>query len=96
MVKKIHVRIAGIDAPEGAHFGRTPQPYSAEALHWLKNYLGGRRVRVYVYSKDQYDRVVASAKVRKGLFRRDVGLQMLKAGMATLYVTLSYPFPSPP
>lgn len=81
----VHIRIAGVDAPEGAHFGRTPQPYSAEALEWLKNYVCGRNVRAYVHSKDQYDRVVANVKVRKGFFRKDVGLEMLKAGMATVY-----------
>jgi endonuclease YncB( thermonuclease family) len=42
-------------------------------------------VRVYVYRRDQYDRVVATAYVRRGLLRRDVGLQMLKRGLATVY-----------
>jgi len=29
--------------------------------------------------------VIASVKVREGLFRRDVGLEMLKAGKAAIY-----------
>jgi endonuclease YncB( thermonuclease family) len=45
----------------------------------------GRRVRVNVWRKDQYGRVVGTAYVRKGLFKRDVSLAMLQAGMATLY-----------
>ncbi|KAF8245938.1 SNase-domain-containing protein [Wilcoxina mikolae CBS 423.85] len=81
----VHVRLAGIDAPECAHFGNKAQPYSAEALAWLKAYVGDRRVRAYLHSKDQFDRVVATVKVRRGLQRRDVGLEMLKAGMATVY-----------
>ncbi|PQE20181.1 putative endonuclease lcl3 protein [Rutstroemia sp. NJR-2017a BBW] len=83
--KTIHVRLAGIDAPEGAHFGKVAQPFSAEALAWLKNYILDRRVRAYIYKRDQYDRVVATVYVRRFLFRRDVGMEMLKAGMATVY-----------
>lgn len=45
----------------------------------------GKRVRVYVYKADQYSRVVGSAYVWKGLWRRDVSMQMLKAGLATIY-----------
>lgn len=82
---KIHVRIAGVDAPELAHFGRPAQPYSNEALAWLTSYLLHRRVRVYIYRRDQYDRVVATVFVRRWLLRRDVGLEMLKAGLATVY-----------
>lgn len=82
---QIHVRLAGVDAPELAHFGRPSQPYAQEALDWLKGYVLNRRVRAYVYKKDQYDRVVATVYVRKGFLRRDVGLQMLKAGLATVY-----------
>lgn len=81
----IHVRIAGIDAPEGAHFGKPAQPYSAEALEWLKSYILNRRVRAYIYKRDQYERVVATVSVRRFLFRRDVGKEMLKAGLAAVY-----------
>jgi endonuclease YncB( thermonuclease family) len=84
-ISQIHVRLAGIDAPEQAHFGRPAQPHSAEALAWLRNYLLNSRVRAYIYKRDQYDRVVATVYVRRGLLRRDVGLQMLKSGMATVY-----------
>ncbi|KAL2436720.1 putative endonuclease lcl3 [Exophiala dermatitidis] len=81
----IHVRLAGIDAPELAHFGRPSQPYAQEALDWLTAYILGKRVRTYVYKIDQYSRVVGTAYVWKGLLRRDVGLQMLRAGLATVY-----------
>lgn len=82
---QIQVRLAGIDAPEGGHFGKPAQPHSAEALGWLKNYILNRRVRAYIYKRDQYERVVATVFVRRFLFRRDVGLEMLKAGLATVY-----------
>lgn len=44
-----------------------------------------RRVRAYIYKRDQYDRVVATVWVRRFLFRKDVGREMLKAGFATVY-----------
>ncbi|EXJ87106.1 hypothetical protein A1O3_04064 [Capronia epimyces CBS 606.96] len=81
----IHVRLAGIDAPELAHFGRPSQPYAPEALDWLTAYVLGKRVRAYVYKIDQYSRVVGTVYVWKGLLRRDVGLQILRAGLATVY-----------
>lgn len=85
MVEQIHIRIAGVDAPELAHFGRPAQPYSTEALEWLRGYILHRRVRAYIYRRDQYDRVIATVYVRRGLLRRDVGLQLLKRGLATVY-----------
>ncbi|MDI1488295.1 MAG: putative endonuclease lcl3 [Ramalina farinacea] len=83
--KTVQIRLAGIDAPEMAHFGRPEQPGGKEALDWLTKYLLGKRVRAYVYRKDQYDRAVASVYVWKWLIRRDVGLQMLRKGLATVY-----------
>lgn len=83
--KTIHIRLAGIDAPELAHWGKPGQPYSAEAMAWLENYIYNRRVRAYIYKRDQYERVVATVWVRRFLFRRDVGKEMLKAGWATVY-----------
>lgn len=45
-------------------------------------------MRAYVYKRDQYDRVVATVYVRRPPFffpRRDVGLEMLRRGLATMY-----------
>lgn len=82
---QIHIRIAGVDAPELAHWGREAQPYSKEALDWLTAYVHHRRVRVHIFRRDQYDRVVAQVTVRRWLRKRDVGLEMLKMGLATVY-----------
>lgn len=82
----LHVRIAGVDAPECAHFGRPEQPYSKEALEWLRSFVGGRYVRVYPYRRDQYDRIVCTAVRRRWLvWKQDVGHTMLKRGLATVY-----------
>ena len=82
----LHVRIAGVDAPEMAHFGRPEQPHSKEALEWLKSFILQKRVRVYPYRRDQYDRVVCTVVRRRWLvWKQDVGLTMLKRGLATVY-----------
>ena len=81
----IHVRIAGVDAPELPHFGHQGQPGGQEALDWLKSYVLGRKVRVWCYRRDQYDRVVGTAFLWRWGRRRDVGAEMLKSGWATVY-----------
>ncbi|KAK8056363.1 Micrococcal nuclease [Apiospora rasikravindrae] len=83
--KTIPIRIAGIDAPEGAHFGRQAQPFATDALAWLSEYLLGKRIRAKIYRRDQYDRIVATVFVRRFFIRRDVGFEMLKRGLATTY-----------
>lgn len=82
---QIPIRLAGVDAPEGAHFGKPAQPFSAEALKWLSDYILHRNVRAYVYRKDHYDRIVATVYVRRWLIRRNVGLEMVKRGLAVTY-----------
>lgn len=42
-------------------------------------------MRAYIWKRDQYDRVVATVYVRRFFIKRDVGLQMLKQGLATTY-----------
>lgn len=84
--RTVHVRVAGIDAPEAAHFGRPAQPYSQEALDWLRRTVLHKYVRAYPYAKDQYGRVVSSVFLSRWLFfKTDVGLSMIKNGLATVY-----------
>lgn len=42
-------------------------------------------MRAKIYKRDQYDRIVATVFVRRFLIRKDVGLEMLKRGLATTY-----------
>ena len=58
---------------------------SGEALRWLSDYILHRNVRAYIYKRDQYNRIVATVYVRRFLLRRDVGLEMVKRGLATTY-----------
>lgn len=88
----INVRLAGIDAPEMAHFGHAPQPFAPEAKEWLARLVQGRRVRIQLHRIDQYGRAVASVWVRRRrwphvLWPRwwNVSLAMVTDGFATLY-----------
>ncbi|KAF9174305.1 putative endonuclease lcl3 [Mortierella sp. AD011] len=83
----LHIRVAGVDAPEGAHFGMPAQPFSQESLQWLRGELLGKTVLVKPYSKDRYDRVVSMAWY-PGLmpfFKKNVSVEMLKMGYAQIY-----------
>lgn len=79
------IRLCGVDAPENAHFGKPAQPYSKEALEWLKGYLLDRYVTITPYSIDQYKRVVARAQVWKWTGRKDVSAEMLRHGLGLVY-----------
>ncbi|KAG4306326.1 hypothetical protein PORY_000314 [Pneumocystis oryctolagi] len=84
----IHIRLAGIDAPELSHFGKEAQPFGKEAMEWLTSYILGKHVRVRLFSRDRYERIVGAAEVRHWPFiwiKRNVGLQMLKLGLAEVY-----------
>lgn len=81
----LHVRLNGVDAPECAHFGKPAQPYSEEALTWLRGYILGRRVRILPLSKDQYQRTVCEAKMWTWTGRKNISEEMLRNGWATIY-----------
>ncbi|KAH9856144.1 SNase-domain-containing protein [Lenzites betulinus] len=87
----LHVRIAGVDAPELSHFGNPAQPYAAESLAWLKGKVDGRFVHCQFIRKDQYGRIVSMVRLpprflpawlAKG---KDLSLEMLRAGCASVY-----------
>ncbi|KAK9242856.1 hypothetical protein V1506DRAFT_479556 [Lipomyces tetrasporus] len=81
----IHVRLCGIDAPECKSYGRPGQPFGPESRDWLRAYLLGRKVRIRLYSIDQYQRAVAKATVRSWTGPKDVSSEMLRAGWAVVY-----------
>jgi endonuclease YncB( thermonuclease family) len=76
-----HLRLAGIDAPEGAHFGQPGQPYWDEAKSFLTNLVEGKRVEIRLLRRDQHGRAVCCAKIG----RRDVSLEMVRHGWAVVY-----------
>lgn len=79
------IRLCGVDAPEGAHFGKPAQPMADDALRWLQLYVLHRLVTITPYSIDQYKRVVARAQVWKLTGYRDVSAEMLRRGLGVVY-----------
>ncbi|KAH3672699.1 hypothetical protein WICMUC_004105 [Wickerhamomyces mucosus] len=88
--KTLHIRLCGVDAPERSHFGKPAQPYSEEALSWLKSYILGKFVRVKPLSLDRYGRVVCKVtKYSMGVIPRNVSLEMIKRGIGVVYESKS-------
>ncbi|THU80849.1 SNase-domain-containing protein [Dendrothele bispora CBS 962.96] len=85
--KTIHIRMAGVDAPEAGHFGKPAQPYAEESLAWLKNRLLGKRVYCRLLRSDQYSRTVANVVVKRRFLpgTTDVCLEMLQSGWGITY-----------
>ncbi|KAG0293884.1 putative endonuclease lcl3 [Linnemannia gamsii] len=84
----LHIRLAGVDAPEGAHFGMPAQPFSAESLAWLRKELLGKTVTVQPYAKDRYERVVSMAWYPGFLPffpKKNVSKELLKVGYGQIY-----------
>ncbi|TFY56913.1 hypothetical protein EVG20_g8747 [Dentipellis fragilis] len=87
----IHIRIAGVDAPEGAHFGRPAQPFADEALEWLRSQVGGKQIYCRLLRRDQYNRVVAIPLLPPRFLPsalvsgQPLALAMLRAGWVQVY-----------
>ena len=82
----LNVRLAGIDAPECAYFGNPGQPMSGEAKLWLKQRIEGKVIEIVPHRVDQYERLVASVYAWDWWFlKRNVSLDMVKAGYACIY-----------
>jgi endonuclease YncB( thermonuclease family) len=82
----LNIRLAGIDAPECAHWGQSAQPYSQQAKEWLSRRVAGKFVVIQPLKIDQYNRIVAAVWARKWLvFWECVSMEMVRAGFATVY-----------
>jgi len=89
----IHIRMAGVDAPEAPHFGKPGQPYAKEAREWLENTVLGKRLVCQLVFRDQYKRIVGVPRrpfplIPSWLYRgRNVSLMMISAGFGTTYTS---------
>jgi endonuclease YncB( thermonuclease family) len=78
--QKTRIRIEGIDCPELA------QPFGRAAKQFASDRVFGKRVEILSQSTDRYGRTIA--RVRVG--GEDLGLALLKAGLAWQYTTYSH------
>ncbi|CAO1626654.1 unnamed protein product [Parajaminaea phylloscopi] len=84
----LSIRLAGADAPEAGHFGKTAQPFSTEAREELVRLVSKRTVRCEVAHVDQYKRLVATPYVWLPPYvfgSTNVSLSLVKKGLATVY-----------
>jgi endonuclease YncB( thermonuclease family) len=77
--KSLRVRVHAIDAPERS------QPFSNVARQRTRELVEGKRVRVEVRDRDQYDRLVA----RVYIDGRDLSEQLIREGLAWHYTRYS-------
>ncbi|KAJ7914881.1 hypothetical protein B0H13DRAFT_2232044 [Mycena leptocephala] len=89
--KTLHIRIAGVDAPEAAHFGRPSQPFAEESLAWLRQEILGKTVYCQLLRRDQYSRIVSIVALPPRFLPgswtsgKSLSLEMLKSGWVTTY-----------
>lgn len=88
--KKLNIRLAGIDAPEGPYNGNLGQPYFKEAKETLKRLVWNKSVTLKLLDVDQYNRLLATCFVQKGIWlwnqeTVNVNLEMVKLGLACVY-----------
>lgn len=85
--RTISVRLCGIDAPERSHFGSKAQPYSDEAMNFLKHTLLNKKLYIKPLEIDRYGRCVARVLYKDNLLskEKDISLEMLKVGLATIF-----------
>ncbi|KAG0348282.1 putative endonuclease lcl3 [Podila humilis] len=84
----IPVRIAGVDAPENAHFGMPAQQFGKESLEWLRHEVNGKSVLIQPFARDRYDRIVAMVwypRLLPFLPKKNASVEMLKIGYAQIY-----------
>ncbi|KAJ3564342.1 hypothetical protein NP233_g8355 [Leucocoprinus birnbaumii] len=87
----LHVRIAGVDAPEQPHFGKAGQPHADESLAWLRQKILGKVVYCQLIRRDQYQRVVSNVHLTPRVLPgaifsgKNLALEMLRSGCAVTY-----------
>jgi len=81
----LSVRLAAIDTPETAKFGKEGQPGGDEATQFLSDLILNQSVSIQLLSRDQYSRAVAMVYRGTWPFRKNVCKEMTAAGWATVY-----------
>ena len=84
----IALRICAVDTPETAKFGSKGQDFGDAGTTFASDRILGKRVRVTLLARDQYQRCVGALNYRTGpfgLIKRDISKELLKNGLATVY-----------
>ncbi|KAI0339468.1 SNase-domain-containing protein [Trametopsis cervina] len=80
----IRIRLAGVDAVEGGHFGKEKQQFYDESLAWLKSKIQNKTVYCQLIQRDRFDRVVA-AVYPSAFSSETLSELMVREGWAMVY-----------
>lgn len=91
--RSISIRLAGVDAPECAHWGNPAQPGGLAARRWLTARATGVPAAVTAHGLDQYGRLVGTVAVPRrwaggrlpGLGWENLSVALAEAGHAQVY-----------
>ncbi|KAG5176170.1 hypothetical protein JKP88DRAFT_336459 [Tribonema minus] len=82
----IAVRLYGVDTPETAKFGKPGQPMAKEATDFVKSEVLGKKVKIQLLRRDQYQRIVGSVQYSSGPLRsKDLTMEILRRGYGVVY-----------
>lgn len=89
----LSVRLAGVDAPETAHFGAAGQKFGKIAKDWLKRTAQDKHATLSIHSTDQYNRILGTVHVKHenplfrmfGFRRKNLSVELARAGLAEVY-----------
>ena len=81
----IIVRIAAVDTPEIAKYGKPGQKYGKEAADFTKRAILGKSVSLKLLSKDKYNRALGIVKYKDGFVEKDLSAELLSHGLAVVY-----------
>jgi micrococcal nuclease len=89
-VRRLTIRLIGVDAPETGHGDRAPEPFGAEATILARRMLAGRSVTLEYDGGprlDRYGRTLAFVRLEDGrLFNEEI----IRAGYARVYERFSF------
>ena len=90
--KTLKVRIYGVDSPELQKKSTDPpsQPYAEEAKDFASKLVLGKKVRLKLLRKDQYNRAIVKVETPRGIIpivgrRKDLSVELVRRGYATVY-----------
>jgi len=83
--QSVAVRVAAVDCPEVAHFGKKGQPFGLDAKKFTTERILGKCVRMRALVRDQYGRLVASITYGPWFARRSLAKELIQNGLAVVY-----------
>mmetsp|Transcript_48296 Transcript_48296/g.117000 ORF Transcript_48296/g.117000 Transcript_48296/m.117000 type:complete len:246 (-) Transcript_48296:11-748(-) len=90
--KTLKLRIYGVDSPELQKKSTDPpsQPYADEARDFASQLVLGKKVRLKLLRKDQYNRAIVKVETPRGIVpivgrRKDLSVELVRRGYATVY-----------